>query len=79
MYAAPILGGGTQGMRICLEHIYRQHGSTPTSLEFEVWFKRPVFWEDELELWFGQKPGGAAGVWRYVDLLCIYRAGCFPA
>ena len=67
-YAAPIWAG-TQGMHICLEYVYRHHreatGRQPETIDVEAFFKRPVFWQEEVELFFAQREGAPVGVGEY--------------
>ena len=61
-YAAPIWAG-TQGMHLTMEHLYSFGVVSTMEAIFE--FKRPVMWEDKIELWFGQEAGKTPGVGDY--------------
>ena len=61
-YAAPIWAG-TQGMHLTLAHLYTFGVPKTLTALFEL--KRPVFWTDTLELWYGQAAGHPEGVGEY--------------
>ena len=61
-YRLPIWAG-TQGFHLTLAHLYSFGNPATLTALFEL--KRPVFWTDTLELWFGQAEGETVGVGDY--------------
>lgn len=64
-YRVPIWGG-VQGMHICLAHLHQLgKGQQIKNLHAVVKFKRPVGWDEKVELWYGQPAGAPFGVGRH--------------
>merc|ERR1719473_378849 len=47
-YEAPIWGG-MQGGHICLAYVFKQLGGPVNRLDCQLWFRRPVFWNELTE------------------------------
>lgn len=54
-FRAPIIGGG-QGVHFLMSALCRDQ--LPSQLNVEIYFRRPVFWDDAV--WVGQKADGSA-------------------
>lgn len=64
-YRAPIVGG-SHGIRYMTAALYRQF--SPVTLDIDVMFRRPIFWDDSFDV----RVDEADGTWR---ALCTARQG----
>jgi len=61
-FRAPIIGGG-QGVRLLTAEIWRRF--RPQVLDFEVQFRRPIFWDETVSVVVDERDGE----WRSIGLL----------
>lgn len=53
-FRAPIIGGG-QGVRFLTAEIWRHY--RPNELDIEVFFRRPIFWDDSVDVMVEERDG----------------------
>jgi hypothetical protein len=66
-FRAPIIGGG-MGVHFLMAALWQRF--QPRQLDVDVYFRRPIFWDDSIAVAVDAPPGGAP--WR---ALCLYKGG----
>ncbi len=64
-FRAPIIGGG-MGVHYLAAAIWQKHA--PTALDLDIYFRRPVFWDDELAVMVDDR----SGAWTAI---CLAKEG----